>query len=75
MTDDEHQRIVRQLLEEDRRQIAEQRGISHTRVQKIISEKLGMVKVAACWIPHRPSEEEKLRRLNTARLLVRDNLC
>ena len=64
----EHVQQVVDLLTEDRRittrQIAFELGISHDTAHRILKEKLGKRKVAAKWVPHLLTDEQRHCRVN-----------
>jgi histone-lysine N-methyltransferase SETMAR len=66
---------VLQILEEDRRmtceEIAHTAGISPTSAYRIVTERFHKRRIAARWVPHDLSEEQKCGRLEIAKLLHR----
>lgn len=66
---------VATLLNVDRRltcdEIAYELGISHGSVYKILTQHLGMRKISARWVPHMLSKNEKDRRMDNCRQLLR----
>jgi histone-lysine N-methyltransferase SETMAR len=74
-TDDQSVERVLQILEKDRRmtceEIAHCARISPTSAYRILTERLHKRRVAARWIPHDLSEEQKCRRLEIAQWLHR----
>ena len=69
-TDDQSVERVLQILEEDRRmtceEIAHSAGISRASAYRILTERLQKRRIAARWVPHDLSEEQKCRRLEIA---------
>ena len=65
---------VLQILEEDRRMTCEETahsaGISRASAYRILTERLHKRRIAARWVPHDFSEEQKCRRLETAQQLL-----
>ena len=65
---------VLQILEEDRRmtceEIAHSEGISPTSAYRIVTERLHKRRIAARWVSHDLSEEQKCRRLEIAQQLL-----
>jgi histone-lysine N-methyltransferase SETMAR len=74
-TDDQSVERMLQILEEDRRmtceEIAHYAGISRASAYRILTERLHKRRIAARWVPHDISEEQKCRRLQIAQLLHR----
>jgi histone-lysine N-methyltransferase SETMAR len=74
-TDDASVVIVRTLLEEDRRksreEIAHKANMSTASVFRIVTQTLQKRKVAAKWVPHQLSEEQKSARKRVAEELLR----
>lgn len=66
--------IIATLLDEDRRitvrEIEAETGISKTSAQRILTQMLGKRKVAARWVPHFLSAEQKATRSEIARELL-----
>jgi predicted transcriptional regulator len=66
---------VLQILEEDRRmtfeETAHSAGISRASAYRILTERLHKRRIAARWVPHVLSDEQKCRRLEIAQLLDR----
>lgn len=64
---------VRQILETDRRltcdEVAREVGISHGSVYTILTGKLNMRRVAARWVPHALTDEQKQARVDIAKRL------
>jgi len=73
-TDDQSVERVLQILKEDRRmtceEIAHSAGISRASAYRILTERLHKRRIAARWVPHGLSEEQKCRRLETAQQLL-----
>lgn len=67
VTDADNTEIVAQLLNSDRRftceEIAYETGISKSSVHVILTQNLGMRKIAARWVPHALSKTEKDKRV------------
>lgn len=67
--------LVESKIKEDRRitlrALAEDTGLSHGTVERIVSETLGLRRVVAKWIPHILTEEQKNCRVVTCRQLLR----
>ena len=63
---------VRDFLQLDRRvsveHVTESVGVSHGTAHHILTHQLGKRKVAAKWVPHELSEEQKQRRLQISHL-------
>jgi len=74
-TDDTSVVIVSTLLEEDRRksceEIAHEANMSTASVFRIVSQTLQKRKVAAKWVPHQLSEEQKAASKRVAEELLR----
>jgi transposase len=72
-TDDQNVERVLQILEEDRRmtceEIAHSAGTSRASAYRILTERLHKHQIAARWVPHDLSEEQKCRRLEFAQIL------
>ena len=73
-TDEIYVNSVSVLIAEDPRQTCEQiaytLGISHTSVHQILTEHLGKRKVAAKYVPHDLTVEQKQNRVNLSRSLL-----
>ena len=73
-TDDQSVERVLQILEEDHRmtceEIAHSAGISRASAYCILTERLHKRQIAARWLSHDLSEEQKSRRLETAQQLL-----
>jgi len=73
-TDDQSVERALQIPEEDRRmtckEIAHAAGISRASAYRILTERLHKCRIAARWVPHDLSEEQKCRRLETAQQLL-----
>jgi len=73
-TDDQSVERVLQIPDEDRRTTCEETahsaGISRASAYRILTERLHKRRIAARWVPHDFSEEQKCRRLETAQQLL-----
>ena len=73
-TDDQSVERVLQILEEDRRmtceEIAHCAGISRASAYRILTERLHKCRIAARWVPHDLSEEQKFRCVEIAQQLL-----
>ena len=73
-TDDQSVERVLQILEEDRRmtceEIAHSAGISRASAYCILTERLHKRRIAAQWVSHDLSEEQKCQRLEIAQQLL-----
>lgn len=73
--EEEHLEQLRALMETDRRwtcdELAEQMPqVSRTSIYRLLTDVLGMRKVAARWVPHNLSEEQKAERVTISRRLL-----
>jgi histone-lysine N-methyltransferase SETMAR len=73
-TDDQSVERVLQILEEDRRMTSEETahsaGISRASARRILTAPLHKRRIAARWVPHDLSEEQKCRRFEFAQQLL-----
>jgi len=73
-TDDQSVEHVLQILEEDHRmtceEIAHSAGISRASAYRILTERLHKCRIAARWVPHDLSEEQKCQHFETAQQLL-----
>ena len=74
-TDLDHVQEVEELLLDDRRwtceELSEKLDISPASVFRILTKDLGMQKVAARWVPHNLTPQQKQERVRISRLLLR----
>lgn len=74
-TNDDNVEKIRDLLDKDRRitceEIAKEIGISHGSVHNVLTVKLNMRRVAARWVPHALTPEQKQNRVDVSRLLYK----